>query len=115
MNKNSLVIIMSFIGSLSFSQEVKTLKTVEITFYNNSIFPRKVSLISYSPDEKGNGTYVQTFLPYSRIKKKFKAGTQLYLANQQEVDIVMSGSKLTGKPFKVIKEEDDKTTVKLNN
>ena len=48
------------------------------------------------------------------MKKEFKAGTKLYLANHQEVDVVLSGSKLTGKPFKIIRIEDDKTRVNPN-
>jgi hypothetical protein len=116
MKKNVLVIMMTLACTLSFSQEVKTyLKTVEITLYNNSVLPHKFSMISYAPDETGNGTRVKTFLPFGSMKIKFKVGTKLYLATQRETDVVMSGSKLTGKPFKIIKEGDDKMRVNLNN
>ena len=41
-------------------------------------------------------------------------GTKLYLANQKQVDIVMGGKSIdNGKPFLVIKKEDDNKTFKF--
>ena len=40
-------------------------------------------------------------------------GTKIYLANSQQVNVVMSGNKLTGKPFYVAKAEDANKTIEL--
>jgi hypothetical protein len=84
--------------------------TIKFKFKNSSIFPRKFTLISYTPDDKGNGTQGFLMWPGGTKNFSFKEGTKLYLANQKQVDIVMSGNRIDSeKPFLIItKESRDK-------
>lgn len=46
-------------------------------------------------------------MPLSRKKYEFKTGTKLYLANNKQVDVVMSGRSLLDQPeFLLVKESD---------
>lgn len=75
---------------------------------NNSLLPVKVIVISYRPDEKGNGTTAYWLLPYASKSYSFPAETSVYLANQNQVDAVMSGAKINDQtPFLVVKKEDE--------
>ncbi len=88
-------------------------KRVTISFKNNSILPRKYTIISYSPEQEGNSTNGVMMLPYGTKEFTVTAGTKFYLADNQQVSIVMSGNKLNGKPFYVVKAEDNDKTINL--
>jgi hypothetical protein len=46
-------------------------------------------------------------MPFSRKKYEFKIGTKLYLANNKQVDVVMSGRSLLNDPeFLLVTESD---------
>jgi hypothetical protein len=80
---------------------------VSFRLHNTSLRPRKVSLISYAPGESGNGTQVFTMLPKGSRTFSFPEGTRLYLANSDQVDIVMSGKRIDGgKPFLTVQKTD---------
>lgn len=99
----------------NFDDEDKVqLKSITIKLKNNSILPQKITLISYRPDETGNGTRGFLMLPQSIKKVKFPVGTKLYLANTDQVNTVMSGAKITDQnPFLIVKEEDDGAIFKI--
>lgn len=85
----------------------KTAGPISFRLYNPSLRSRKVSLISYAPGESGNGTQVFTMLPLGSRRCSFPAGTRLYLANSNQVDIVMSGKRIDGgKPFLTVRQGD---------
>lgn len=90
-------------------------KGVTITLRNNSMLPRKVSLISYAPGETGNGTVIFMLAPLVGAKSfTFPVGTRLYLANSEQVDVVMSGKRIdSGPPFLTVKKEDDKKIISI--
>lgn len=50
----------------------------------------------------GLATIQVTLKAFSSFHQKYKAGTRIYLANENQVNIVMSGQKLKEKPFKVV-------------
>ena len=80
---------------------------VRLYLKNNSLKPKKVALISYTPGVQGNATQIFVLMPLSRRKFEFKTGTKLYLANNKQVDIVMSGRRLLDQPeFLLVKESD---------
>ena len=90
------------------SNETTALSFSSFGIKNNSLLPAKVSLISYRPDEKGNGTVIFTLIPLGRKSFTFPVGTKIYLADSEQVNTVMSGKKITDqKPFLVVKNEDD--------
>lgn len=94
------------------SQAVATapVKATFISFKikNNSILPRKVTVISYRPDEPGNGTSGYFVGSYATRKLRFPIGTKIYLANSQQVDVVMSGARITDDlPFLIVNKEDE--------
>jgi hypothetical protein len=90
-------------------------KGVTISLRNSSMLPRKVSLISYAPGETGNGTTIFMLAPLVGTKSfTFPVGTRLYLANSEQVDIVMSGKRIDGgPPFLTIKKEDSNRIVSI--
>ncbi|WP_407524684.1 DUF2807 domain-containing protein [Lacibacter sp. MH-610] len=89
---------------------------VRFKLRNNSILPSKVTVISYRPDEKGNGTTAFVMMPYGTRTYRFPAGTKIYLASQQQVNTVMSGAKISDQPpFLTVKKEDNNQTFNIND
>lgn len=85
-----------------------------IRFRNNSLMPHKISLITYRPDETGNGTQIMMLMPMGNTKQKLPIGTKVYVADDKQVDLVMSGQRIDGsKPFLVVKKEDDGKTINI--
>ena len=80
--------------------------TVSVRFRNNSIKFQKVALITYEPGGQGNSTNIFTLAPYAFTSRKFVVGTRVYLANDKQVDVVMSGQPLTDKPFLTVNKKD---------
>ncbi len=113
-----------FILTISASDAGKTVNTetpvptnmanlpmVSFKLRNNSLLPKKVAFITYEPGQTGNGTTIFMMGPYGTQKRRLPVGTKVYLANSEQVDVVMSGKRLdSGKPFlTVTKEADGKT------
>lgn len=88
---------------------------VSFKLRNNSLLPTKVSVISYRPDEKGNGTTAFVMMPYGTRTYRFPVGTKIYLASQQQVNTVMSGATISDQPpFLIVKKSDNKQTFNIN-
>lgn len=82
-------------------------KTVTIQLRNPSLLPRKITLISYAPGEIGNSTNGFMMRPKGTTSFRFPVGTKLYLADNEQVDVVMSGKRIDNeKPFLTVKAED---------
>ena len=90
------------------------LPTVSFRLRNNSLWPRKIALISYEPGQNGNSTNIFPIGPYGSSKQRFPLGTKIYLADNAQVDIVMSGKRLdSGKPFLTVTKDVDGKTVNI--
>lgn len=88
---------------------------VSFKLKNNSLLPSKVTVISYRPDEKGNGTTAFVLIPYGTRTYRFPVGTKIYLASQQQVNTVMSGAGISDQPpFLIVKKSDHKKTFNIN-
>jgi hypothetical protein len=87
---------------------------VHIELKNNSLVPKKFTVVSYEPGTTGNGTQSFFLLPYMSKSLNFRAGTRLFLVDQKQIDTVMSGNPLVGKPWYVLKERDNKQIINLN-
>jgi hypothetical protein len=85
---------------------IQPYETVYVKFKNNSILFNNVKLIAYQPGIPGNSTEGLMLRPFEIIKKKFQIGTRIYFANAVQVDTVMSGNPLRGKPFLLVKKDD---------
>lgn len=97
---------------LTVAQNTKTL--VRINLKNTSLIPKKITVVSYSPGESGNGTQGFSLMPGSQKELQFATGTKIYLANNQQTDSVMSGKRLDGgQLFLIIKTTDNGKTFKL--
>ncbi len=82
--------------------------TYTIKLKNNTLLPKKLTVITYTPGETGNSTMGTLIAPGFSKSYKFKEGTKVYLASGEQVDIVMSGKRIDNdKPFLVVKKEDD--------
>lgn len=52
--------------------------------------------------------------PYGKKTFTDVVGTQIYLANDKEISVVMSGKRITGKPFWVLKPSDNNKIINLS-
>lgn len=88
---------------------------VSFKLKNNRLLPSKVTVVSYRPDEKGNGTNAFVMMPYGTRTYRFPVGTKIYLASQQQVNTVMSGAGISDQPpFLIIKKSDHKKTFNIH-
>ena len=91
--------------------EKRILSYSRFSIVNNSLQFAKISLISYRPDEIGNGTVIFTLIPQGKKSFRFPIGTKIYLANNEQVNTVMAGKKITDHPpFLLLKTEDNGKT-----
>lgn len=88
---------------------------IMFVLHNTSLVPRKVTLISYEPGATGNGTNGFMLGIKGNRTFSFPVGTKLFLANSEQVDVVMSGKRIdSGKPFLVVKKEDAGRVIDLD-
>ncbi|HOY04001.1 MAG TPA: hypothetical protein PLO67_01290 [Saprospiraceae bacterium] len=81
---------------------------------NNSVLPHKYTFIGYNPGETGNWTNGFLILPGAAHTFKCVEGTKIYLANNKQIGIVMSGSSiLRDEPFITVKAEDEGKAFRL--
>jgi hypothetical protein len=91
------------------------LEMVTFKLRNNSLLPTKLSVISYRPDENGNGTHAFYLVPYGSKSFTFPVGTKIFLATQTQVNTVMSGASIASQaPFLVVKKDNNKETININ-
>lgn len=108
-----LALAFSLTTVLAFAQQSNN-PTIKIGIKNASLLPKKVSLIAYEPGETGNSTQIFVLMPGFGKKLRFKEGTKVYIANNEQVGTVMSGNRIdTDKPFLVVKKEDAGKDFKL--
>ncbi|GAB4020916.1 hypothetical protein GCM10028808_64040 [Spirosoma migulaei] len=88
-------------------------KLINVRFQNNSGLPRMITLISYAPGEEANETNGFTLAPYTNREKQYPVGTAVYVATNEQVEQVMRGDRLRGKPFLRVSADDEGRTVKL--
>lgn len=90
------------------------LEMVKFKLRNNSMMPTKLSVISYRPDENGNGTNAFYLLPYGTRSFTFPVDTKIFLASQNQVNTVMSGASIAQQvPFLVVKKENRHKTINI--
>lgn len=82
-------------------------RKVTVRLRNPGLLPQRITLISYEPGDTGNGTTGCMLSPKGTRAFRFPVGTKLYLADSEQVDVVMSGKRIdAGKPFLTVKAED---------
>ena len=88
---------------------------ITLRLRNSGVLPRKVALISYEPGESGNSTSIFTMAPLVGIKTvRYPVGTKLYIADDEQVDVVMSGKRIdNSKPFMTVQASDAGKTFNL--
>jgi hypothetical protein len=91
-------------GTCSIQEETPvSVLTIDFKLKNNSILPTKLTVISYQPNQTGNGTQAFYLLPYASKRFTFPEGTKIFLANQNQVNTVMSGGSLASQsPFLLV-------------
>jgi hypothetical protein len=109
--KSILTIGLLLFTLIGYSQNNASIK---FKVKNSSIFPKKLTLISYTPGDGGNGTQGFWMWPGGTKEFSFKEGTKLYMANQKQVDTVMGGNRIDNqKPFLVVNKETANQTIKF--
>lgn len=93
----------------------KPQKIIKFKLRNNTLLPRMVTMISYRPDENGNGTTGFTIVPSTSRTYEFPVGTRIFLAKRKQVELVMSGQSIKeNEPFLVVKAEDSGKTFNID-
>lgn len=87
---------------------------ITLNFVNGSASSQQFTLISYAPGESGNETNGFSLAPNASKEKQYVAGTKVYLANKQQIDLVMSGKMLQGKPLLTVQDSDEGRKVVLS-
>lgn len=110
--KKAILFLAFFIASsIAFAQ-----KNCSINFINDSKETCHLSLIIYTPDGKIQ-TRVSDLNPEQIKSYTFPVHTEIFIANSKQEAFAMKGNdiKSTGlKPFIVLSDSDDKTTIKLS-
>ncbi len=112
--KKLLSISLIFFAGLLSVHAQENNKKVTVTFVNNSILPKKYTFVSYRPGNDSNATEGKLLAPYRKKTFTDVVGTQIYMANDKEISVVMSGKRIKSKPFWVLKPSDNNTTINLN-
>ena len=87
---------------------------VRLRLRNNSWRPRKVALISYAPGQNGNSTNIVWLAPKAVTVQYLPEGARLYLASNEQVEVVMSGRRIdSDKPFLVVSRTDGNKTFNM--
>lgn len=113
MKQFTIALVLMIASSFVAAQKNESfLITVKIK--NNSILPKKITIVSYQPGETGNGTNGVFLMPGSEKKLQFKEGTKIYIADSKQVDTVMSGQRIDNSvPFLIVKKEDNNKVFNL--
>jgi hypothetical protein len=112
--KNLLFLLSFCLISLVTMAQQSSEDLITLKFKNSSWLPKKCTIISYTPGENGNGTQSDWLLPGGTKEWKFKEGTKLYLANQEQVDVVMGGERIDNKkPFLIVRKENRGKVIKF--
>ncbi len=108
-----LALLMALFSTTVFAQP-KSDKMVTLYFKNSNFYPKKFTLVSYTPNETGNGTNGYFIFPGFKKIVTYKVGTKIYLASDEQVGVVMSGKRIDAdKPFLVVAETDQNKTYSL--
>ncbi|MDP1843203.1 MAG: hypothetical protein Q8K64_07250 [Sediminibacterium sp.] len=109
-----LTTICTLVLTIAILAQEPASKTVKVIFKNGTWLPKKYTFITYSPGETGNGTTGYWFLPGFKKTITYKVGTKIYLANQPQVNVVMSGKRIDNDiPFMIVKESDNDKVISL--
>ena len=118
--KYLFIIHLLFIAACSAAQSTaepndrKAGAFVTFKVVNNTISPHKYTFIGYEPGRTGNWTNSFLLLPGAAHTFKCVVDTKIYLANNKQIDVVMSGSSiLQDEPFITVKAEDEGKTFRL--
>ncbi len=106
--KPALMVGILFLGIGGLQAQTTNDSQISFKIKNASILPKKLTVVSYEPGQKGNGTQGFFLMPTMGRTFKFKEGTKIYLATQKQVRIVMGGKRIDDdKPFLIVKKEDE--------
>jgi hypothetical protein len=114
MKRTILFSIFSLFISISVAAQQKDEGEIKFKLKNSSWLPKRYTVISYEPGQPGNGTNGFYLFPGFSKSFTFKAGTRIYVADQKQVGVVMSGARIDNDPpFRLITREDNNKTFAL--
>lgn len=110
----SLAILFTAFAGVVAQKKTFPKEKVTIKFKNNSLLPRKYTFVTYwTNDRSNNATEGFILAPNATKTITDVIGTELFIANNLQIDVIMSGDKLSGKPFYVFRIEDHGKTINL--
>lgn len=87
---------------------------ITLNFINDNASSQQFTLISYAPGESGNETNGFSLAAKERKEKQYVVGTKVYLTTKEQIDLVMGGKALQGKPFLTVQASDEGRNVLLS-
>ncbi len=110
------VVMMIFVMLQTVNLYAQSTEMVNVKFRNNSFMPKKVTFISYSPNEQGNATISYLIMPGFSKTIKYTEGTKVYIANKAQVGTVMNGKRIDNQQaFLFVKKAGSNKVVKLRD
>ncbi|MFD2937690.1 hypothetical protein [Spirosoma flavum] len=101
-------------GSLAAHLSVVAPALMTIRVLNRSALSKHVVLISYSPNEPQNGTYIFELAPGMSSQRQFRVGTTLFLATSLQEQQIMRGEPMDNQsPFWLVGPTDNGKTIPL--
>lgn len=93
----------------------KDSSNVEFYLKNNSILPKKKTIIIYRPQQEGNNTLVKWILPFQKVRFNLPLESKVYLAKKSQVERVMQGMRIDDdEPCIWVSELINNATLPLN-
>jgi hypothetical protein len=116
MRKILRIVMIIFVTIQTINLYAQSAELVNVKFRNNSLMPKKVTFISYSPNEQGNATRSHLMMPGFSKKIMYAEGTKVYIANSAQIGTVMSGKRIDNQQaFLVVKKSESNKVVKLRD
>ena len=92
----------------------QTPEKIHLKLKNNGLLPREFRFLERHPTDKFPNVFTAYILPGQSYTVKLKVGTSLALVTQAEINAVMRGNEVPGKPLLVVKADDNGKIFKLN-
>lgn len=110
----AIALVLSILSRATEAGKQNSDREIAIRFYNNSFLPYEAKIISYPNGADYNNTQTFLLLPFTGKNRSFDVGTKIFLVNQKQIDTVMSGNKLSGKPVLIVSKKDEGKKINLH-
>lgn len=110
----TLLLLSSVFFGLNIGGQTRQDSSIEISLKNNTAIRKSATIIAYEKCSEQNSAYQFELRAGEVWKQKFKTGTRIFKATEQQTNEVMSGKSISGtKPFLTVKKSDNRKVINL--